>query len=66
MFGYDCGEGFINTVAQLDHGFSELSCSKRFQSNLKRCNHCWSLKKQMSYLAGFGNVNTVFEIDVHW
>jgi len=39
MFRCDCGEGVFNTVAQIGHDCSELSCSKRFPSNLRRCNH---------------------------
>jgi len=56
----------IGTVAQIGNGCTELSCSKRFPSNLRRCDHGWLLKRQMSWLAEFGNINTVFEIDVYW
>jgi len=59
-------KAFISTVAQLGSGYTELSYSKQFPSNLRRCNHCWPLKRQMSYLAGFGNINTVSEICVYW
>jgi len=44
MFRCDCGEGVFNTVAQIGHDCSELSCSKRFPSNLRRCNHGWFKK----------------------
>jgi len=53
-------KAFINTAAQLGNGSTVLSCSKRYQSHLRRCNQYWSSKRQMFYLAGFGNLKKEF------